>query len=123
MDKKYEYNDYNTANDAYNAVVDFFVKFPEYTGRRMFITGESYAGKYIPDLAVQIDLHNLRGEGVAINLLGIIVGNGVMAFDTLQRSTFEYMIDRKFVDPEIVPIYQSSCLTDPDSAGCRFFEI
>ena len=33
------------------------------------------------------------------------------------------MIDRKFVDPEIVPIYQSSCLTDPDSAGCRFFEI
>lgn len=65
----------------------------------MFITGESYAGKYIPDLAVQIDLHNLRGEGTAINLLGIIVGNGVMAFDTLQRSTFEYMIDRKFVDP------------------------
>ena len=55
--------------------------------------------------------------------MSIIVGNGVMAFDTLQRSTYEYMIDRKFVDPDIVPIYQSSCQTDPGSAGCRFFEI
>jgi hypothetical protein len=123
LDKTYQYNDYNTANDAYNAVVDFFEKFPEYKGRRFFIAGESYAGKYIPDLAVEIDLHNQRGEGTAINLMSIIVGNGVMSFDTLQRSTYEYMIDRKFVDPEIVPIYQSSCQTDPGSAGCRFFEI
>lgn len=46
-----------------------------------------------------------------------------MTFDTLQKSTYEYMIDRKFVDPEIVPVYQSSCQTDPRSAGCRFFEI
>lgn len=34
------------------AVVNFFEKFPEYKGRRLFIAGESYAGKYIPDLAV-----------------------------------------------------------------------
>jgi hypothetical protein len=33
------------------------------------------------------------------------------------------MIDRRFVDPEIVPIYQTSCQTDPHSAGCKFFEI
>jgi serine carboxypeptidase-like clade 2 len=72
---------------------------------------------------VEIDLWNQRNEGTAINLMSIIVGNGVMAFDTLQRSTYEYMIDRKFVDPEIVPIYQSSCQTDPGSAGCRYFEI
>jgi serine carboxypeptidase-like clade 2 len=123
LDKTYKYNDFNTADDGINALVDFFNKFPEYKGRRFFIAGESYAGKYIPDLAVQIDLYNLRGEGTAINLLSIIIGNGVMSFDTLQKSTYEYMIDRKFVDPEIVPIYQSSCQTDPHSAGCRFFEI
>lgn len=72
---------------------------------------------------MQIDLWNQRNEGTPINLLSIIIGNGVMSFDTLQRSTYEYMIDRKFVDPEIVPIYQSSCQVDPSSAGCRFFEI
>lgn len=46
-----------------------------------------------------------------------------MTFRTLQSSTYEYMIDRRFVDPEIVPIYQSSCQTDPDSAGCRYFQL
>lgn len=104
-------------------MVDFFEKFPEYKGRRLFIAGESYAGKYIPDLAVLIDFYNQNNPGKEINLVSILVGNGVMSFDTLQRSTYEFMIDRKFVDPEIVPIYQSSCQTDPGSAGCRFFEI
>ena len=46
-----------------------------------------------------------------------------MTFSTLQSSTYEYMIDRSFVDPEIVPIYKTSCLQDPDSAGCRYFVI
>ena len=80
MDTKYQYNDYNTADDALNALVDFFNKYPELKGRRLFIAGESYAGKYIPDLALQIDLYNQRGEGTAINLVSIIVGNGVMTF-------------------------------------------
>ena len=63
------------------------------------MAGESYAGKYIPDLAVQIVGYNLRKEGTPINLISILVGNGVMTFDTLQKSTYEFMIDRKFVDP------------------------
>lgn len=124
LDTKYVYNDANTAHDALYAVTDFFNnKFTEFRGRNFFIAGESYAGKYIPDLAMLIDGYNLRGEGVAINLMGILVGNGVMTFETLQKSTYEYMINRKFVDPEIVPIYQSSCQTDPSSAGCRYFQI
>jgi Fur family ferric uptake transcriptional regulator len=56
---------------------------------------------------VEIDLWNQRNEGTAINLMSIIVGNGVMAFDTLQRSTYEYMIDRKFVDPEIEALQEA----------------
>ena len=39
LDQKYEYNDYNTADDALKAVVNFFEKFPEYKGRRFFIAG------------------------------------------------------------------------------------
>lgn len=122
LDTNYVYNDANTAHDALNAVVDFFSnKFTQFRGRSFFIAGESYAGKYIPDLAMLIDGYNQRGEGVAINLMGILVGNGVMTFDTLQKSTYEFMINRKFVDPEIVPIYESSCQQDPSSAGCRYF--
>lgn len=46
-----------------------------------------------------------------------------MTFETLQDSTYEYMMDRSFVDPEIIPIYYQSCKQDPDSAGCRYFRI
>jgi len=56
-------------------------------------------------------------------LVGILVGNGVMTFETLEESTYEYTIDRSFVDPEIIPIYTQSCKQDPDSAGCRYFKI
>ena len=70
-----------------------------------------------------IDTYNYIGEGTKIDIRGIIVGNGVIDHRTVQYSKYDYMIDRKFVDPEVVPIYHSSCKTDPDSAGCRFFEL
>ena len=38
-----------------NALLDFFSKYSEYSRNRFWIAGESYAGKYIPDLSVQID--------------------------------------------------------------------
>ena len=31
------------------------------------------------------------------------------------------MIDREFVDPDLLPYYRGSCLIDPASAGCRYF--
>ena len=33
---------------------NFMVKYPEFQGRELFITGESYAGHYIPNIARQI---------------------------------------------------------------------
>ena len=71
--------------DNYKAVLDFFNnKFPEYRKNRFWIAGESYAGKYIPDLAVLIDTHNYVGEGTKVDIRGIIVGNGVMDLYTLK---------------------------------------
>lgn len=81
----YYYSDENTAIDNFNAVLDFFQKFPEYRKTAFFIAGESYAGKYIPDLAVLIDRHNLEAAS-PINLQGIMVGNGVMKFSSIFRN-------------------------------------
>jgi hypothetical protein len=33
------------------------------------------------------------------------------------------MIDRSFVDPDISYIFDRSCKTDRESAGCNYFEI
>lgn len=31
------------------------------------------------------------------------------------------MIDHDFIDPELIPYYQRSCMFDTQSAGCQYF--
>ena len=52
--------------------------FPSFKGRDFYISGESYAGIYVPTLAYQVLQYN-KGvvESNKINLKGILVGNGV----------------------------------------------
>jgi serine carboxypeptidase-like clade 1 len=60
-----------TASASRAALVDFFEnKFPELAGNHFFITGESYAGIYIPTLAKQ-----LLDNAPQVNLVGIAVGD------------------------------------------------
>lgn len=66
------FNDTSSSEDNYAALVAFYEKFPEYKEHDLFISGESYAGIYVPYLAWQIIEH-----GSKFNLKGIIVGNGV----------------------------------------------
>lgn len=122
-DPKFEYNDISTANDNLAAVQSFFAGFPEYATNPFWIAGESYAGKYIPDLAVLIDYNN-GGSGKRINLKGIMVGNGIMSFQNgeLEKSSIEFMIDHDFIDVDLVPYYRGSCSMDPEAAGCRYFK-
>lgn len=105
-----------------NALLDFFNKYPEYRKNPFWIAGESYAGKYIPDLAVKIDQYNLNAS-FQINMKGILVGNGIMSFSQLPNSEVQYMIDRSFVNPEIRDYWNHGCVFDPESAGCRYFSI
>ena len=48
------------------------VKYPEFKGRDIYITGESFAGHYIPNIARKLQLMNDEW----INLAGIAIGNG-----------------------------------------------
>ncbi|CAD8152392.1 unnamed protein product [Paramecium octaurelia] len=68
---KYQ-NDASAAQDALDALLDFFVQFPNYENRPFYIGGESYAGMYIPYLASLI----INQSKNTINLKGILVGNG-----------------------------------------------
>ncbi|KAE7995616.1 hypothetical protein FH972_000392 [Carpinus fangiana] len=63
-----------TANDAYIFLHKWFLKFPSYRTRNFFIAGESYAGKYIPELAELIHDKNVD-PSLHINLQGILLGN------------------------------------------------
>jgi serine carboxypeptidase-like clade 2 len=61
-------------------MLQWFLRFPMYTEHEFYISGESYAGVYVPYLAKRIlDYNNQIRQlgGHLINLKGIIVGNGV----------------------------------------------
>lgn len=47
---------------------NFFVKYPEFNESDVFLTGESYAGHYIPGIARELvfNLHDKRIKGIAI---------------------------------------------------------
>jgi len=59
-----------TASTSRAALVDFFYKFPELAPNDFFITGESYAGIYIPTLA-----QSILNYAPDMNLVGIAVGD------------------------------------------------
>ncbi|XP_057725876.1 serine carboxypeptidase-like 31 [Arachis stenosperma] len=66
--------DQMTANDAYTFLHNWFLKFPSYRTRTFYIAGESYAGKYVPELAELIQDRN-KDPSLHINLKGIMLGN------------------------------------------------
>lgn len=65
--------DMSTAKDAYTFLVNWFERFPQYKTREFYLTGESYAGHYVPQLAYTILHHNKNAKHTSINLKGIAV--------------------------------------------------
>lgn len=59
----------------YNALQQFFVLFPNLRNNEFCISGESYAGKYIPALAMEIHIQNANSHNEKINLKCLAMGN------------------------------------------------
>ncbi|KAL1497428.1 hypothetical protein ABEB36_008403 [Hypothenemus hampei] len=60
----------------YSALTQFFTVFPELQQNEFYISGESYAGKYIPAIAYRIHQNNPTAS-LKINLQGLSIGNGL----------------------------------------------
>jgi len=72
----YRCDDDRTANENLAAVEYFFAQFPEYKKNKFFITGESYAGVYVPTLAEAIVNAEKAGTYTGAKLTGMAAGNG-----------------------------------------------
>ncbi|XP_061365899.1 serine carboxypeptidase-like 25 isoform X2 [Gastrolobium bilobum] len=81
--------DRRTAEDSLEFVIQWLERFPRYKNREIYITGESYAGHYVPQLARQILTYNSKTK-YPINLKGIMVGNAVTDnyYDNLGTVTY-----------------------------------
>ncbi|KAK6121400.1 hypothetical protein DH2020_044864 [Rehmannia glutinosa] len=69
----YVTGDRKTAADSYTFLVNWLERFPEYKTRDLYITGESYAGHYVPQLADLILQNNKITNHTVINLKGIAI--------------------------------------------------
>ncbi|XP_075232370.1 venom serine carboxypeptidase-like [Lycorma delicatula] len=72
----YARNQTAVGKDLYTAMVQFFQLFPNLQSNPFYITGESYAGKYIPALGYAIHKYNPTSQ-IKINLQGLFIGNGL----------------------------------------------
>ena len=64
------------AENFYKFLLKFLTKYPEYNKRSLYITGESYAGHYIPAIADFLVSH----ADPTINFRGAAIGNGNFKF-------------------------------------------
>uniref|UniRef100_A0ACD5YXR1 Uncharacterized protein n=1 Tax=Avena sativa TaxID=4498 RepID=A0ACD5YXR1_AVESA len=69
-------DDHVVAEDTYTFLVNWFKRFPQYKNHELYISGESYAGHYVPQIAEVVYERNKHLEtNQHINLKGFIVGN------------------------------------------------
>ena len=81
-------SDEQAANDNYAMLQAFFVRFPQFSKNKLYLTSESYGGHYLPTLAKVIVDQNAAGVYPKLNFGGFAVGNPA----TTSESTTPAMI-------------------------------
>ncbi|KAK9290715.1 hypothetical protein L1049_008889 [Liquidambar formosana] len=97
-------NDEMTARDNAVFLQNWFTKFPEYKNRDFFITGESYAGHYVPQLA-QLIVQSYK----EFNLKGIAIGNPLLEFNTDFNSRGEFFWSHGLISDSTDEALNSVC--------------
>ncbi|CAN1182306.1 Serine carboxypeptidase-like 48 [Linum perenne] len=96
-DSDIRHDEVGVSNDMYNFLQEFFKGHPKYAANDFFITGESYAGHYIPALASRIYKGNTNKEGIHVNLKGFAIGNGLTDPAYQYKAYPEYALAAKLI--------------------------
>uniref|UniRef100_A0A803M1E1 Carboxypeptidase n=1 Tax=Chenopodium quinoa TaxID=63459 RepID=A0A803M1E1_CHEQI len=114
--------DLKTAKNTHIFLLKWFEMFPERLNNPFFIAGESYAGIFIPTLALEIMKGLDLGSRPIINIKGYMIGNGVADkyFDGNAAVPFAHGMGLISDDlyQEIVDVCHGSYLT-PSSKTCQ----
>ncbi|XP_030518725.1 serine carboxypeptidase-like 45 isoform X2 [Rhodamnia argentea] len=96
-------DDKMTAKDNLAFLRNWFKKFPEYKNRDLFITGESYAGHYVPQLA------KLIVQSKLFNLKGIAIGNPLLEYNTDFNSRAEFLWSHGLISDATYKSFNTIC--------------
>ncbi|KAB2012983.1 hypothetical protein ES319_D09G126800v1 [Gossypium barbadense] len=97
-------NDEVVARDNFVFLERWLLMFPQYKNRDFYITGESYAGHYVPQLTLHIIHSNLK-----LNLKGIAIGNPLLEFVTDTNSADQYYWSHGLISDSAYELLLSFC--------------
>jgi len=72
----YVKNETEVAEDMAQFIIKFIALYPQLEGLDFYITGESYAGHYIP--AISHNFHFKHKDEIKMNFKGLAIGNGLV---------------------------------------------
>jgi len=101
-------NDEMSAQDNLQALLSFRKKFPEYESNDFYLSGESYAGIYVPQLATKV-----LEDGTFKTFRGILIGNGCTDWNyDLEHSLVEFAHDHYIYPKKVLDDYKNNCITE-----------
>ncbi|OAY37456.1 serine carboxypeptidase-like 34 isoform X3 [Manihot esculenta] len=99
-----------TAQDSYTFLVKWFRRFPQFKSHDFYISGESYAGHYVPQLAEVIYDSNKKVSGKDyINFKGFMIGNALLDDETDQEGMIDYAWDHAVISDRVYHNVKSKC--------------
>ncbi|XP_076901314.1 serine carboxypeptidase-like 42 [Bidens hawaiensis] len=105
----YTTGDANTARDMHIFLINWYKKFPSFKSRDLYLTGESYAGHYIPQLAIALLDHNQHSTGFKFNIKGVAIGNPLLKLDRDVPAVYEYYWSHGMISDEIGLTLMNDC--------------
>lgn len=103
-----QWNDSQTAEDHLRFLINWMEKFPKYKNSEVYLTGESYAGHYIPQLAELIVGHNRMRNRTPIKLKAIALGNPLLDLD-ISKNAAEYLWSHGAISDETLFLKRTVC--------------
>ncbi|KAL3624051.1 Serine carboxypeptidase-like 25 [Castilleja foliolosa] len=100
--------DRRTAKDSLQFLIRWLDRFPRYKNREIYLTGESYAGHYVPQLAKEIVNYNANTKH-KINIKGFMVGNAVTDNHYDNLGTVNYWWSHAMISDKTYKQLMSTC--------------
>ncbi|CAO2814051.1 unnamed protein product [Amaranthus hypochondriacus] len=98
------------AKDTYNFLVNWLKRFPQFKTHDFYLSGESYAGHYVPQLAKAIlDGNKIAPKEDHIKLKGLMIGNALLDDDTDQRGMLEYAWNHAIISDRVYNDVNNNC--------------
>ncbi|EOY34479.1 Serine carboxypeptidase-like 48 [Theobroma cacao] len=96
-DDDIRHDENGVSNDLYDFLQAFFKEHPQYVKNDFYITGESYAGHYIPAFAARVHQGNKAKEGIHVNLKGFAIGNGLTNPEIQYQAYPDYALNTSLI--------------------------